>query len=124
MSVRSKISCTLPRGYSMKILIEDLERLERSHELVTALSMEVFPGSLQIKQLIEAWRETLGNDMNLKHSEGYHETVVSKYLVGSSSAPYCNSKYLTDMVVVDAKTQHRLIDQMFPCPNACDYKNL
>ena len=55
--------------------------------------------------------------MNLKHSEGYHKTVGSKYLVGSRAAPYCNSKYLTHLVVTDAKTQHRLIDQLFLVPN-------
>ena len=54
--------------------------------------------------------------MNLKHSMGYHKTAGSKYLVGSSAAPYCNSKYPTHMVVVDARTQHRLIDQLFSVP--------
>ena len=37
-------------------------------------------------------------------------TVGSKVLVGSSMAPYCNSKYPTQLVVIDARTQHRLID--------------
>ena len=54
--------------------------------------------------------------MNLKHSEGYHKTAGSKYLVGSSAAPYCNSKYPTNLVVVDARRQHRLIDQLFSVP--------
>ena len=30
--------------------------------------------------------------------------------------PYCNSKYPTNMVVVDARTQHILIDQLFSVP--------
>ena len=51
--------------------------------------------------------------MNLKHSEGYHKIVGSKYLMGSSVGPYCNSKYPTHLVVVDARTQHRLIAQLF-----------
>ena len=54
--------------------------------------------------------------MNLKHSMGYHNTAGSKYLVGSSAAPYCISKYPTHLLVVDARTQHRLIDQLFLVP--------
>ena len=40
--------------------------------------------------------------MNLKVSEAYHRPAGSKYLVGSSAAPYCNSRYPTHMVVMDA----------------------
>ena len=54
--------------------------------------------------------------MNLKHSEGYHKTAGSKDLVGSSAAPYWNSKYTTLLVAVDARTLHRLIDQLFSLP--------
>ena len=36
--------------YSMTSSIESLERLERIYELVSALSVEVFPGSLQTEQ--------------------------------------------------------------------------
>ena len=84
--------------------IESLERLERINELVTTLSVEVFPGALQTKQKIGSWREALENEMNLKHSEGYHKTVGSKYLVGSSAASGCKSNYPTHLVVVDART--------------------
>ena len=96
--------------------IESLERLERAHELVTSLSVEVFPGALHMEQKIGSWREALENEMNLKHSERYHETAGSKYLVGFSVALYCNSKYPTHLVVVDARTQNRLIDQLFSVP--------
>ena len=65
--------------YSMTSSIESLERLERAHGLVTSLSVEVFPGALE-------------NEMNLKDSKAYHRPTGSKYLVDSSSAPYCNSK--------------------------------
>ena len=36
--------------------IESLERLERAHELVKSLSVEVFPGALQTGQKIASWR--------------------------------------------------------------------
>ena len=102
--------------YSKTSSIESLKRLERAHELVTALGVEVFPGSLQTEQKAGSWREALENEMNLKHSEGYHKTVGSTYLVGTSSVPYCNSKSPTRLMVVDAKTQHWLIDQPFQVP--------
>ena len=40
---------------SMTSSIESLERLERAHGLVTFLSVEVFPGALQMEQKIEGW---------------------------------------------------------------------
>ena len=101
---------------SMTSSIESLERLERAHELVTSLSVEIFPGALQTEQKIGGWREALENEMNLKDSEAYHRPTGSKYMVGSSSAPYCNSKYPTHMVVMDARTQQVLVDQLFSVP--------
>ena len=102
---------------SMTSSIESLERLERAHELVTSLSVEIFTGALQTEQKIGGWREALENEMNLKDSEAYHRPTGSKYMVGSSSAPYCNSKYPTHMVVMDARTQQVLVDQLFSVPN-------
>ena len=101
---------------SMTSSTETLERLERAHELVTSLSVEVFSGALQTEEKIGSWRGALENKMNLKYSEGYHKTVGSKYLVGSSAAPYCNSKYPSHQVGIDARTQHRLTDQFFSVP--------
>ena len=102
---------------SMTSSIESLERpLERAHELVTSLSVELFPGALQTEQKIGGWREALENEINLKDSEAYHRPTGSKYLVGSSSPPYCNSRYPTHMVVMDARTQQVLVEQLFSAP--------
>ena len=101
---------------SMTSSIDSLERLERAHELVTSLSVEVFPGALQTEQKIGGWREALENEMNLKDSEAYDRPTGSKCLVGSSSAPYCNSRYPTHMVVIDARTHQVLVDQLFSVP--------
>ena len=54
--------------------------------------------------------------MNLKDSEAYHRPTGSKYLVGSSSAPYCNSRYPTHMVLMDGRTQQVFVDQLFSVP--------
>ena len=96
--------------------IESLERLDHSHGLVTSLSVEVFPGALQTEQKIGGWREALENERNLKDSEAYHGPTGSKYLVVSSSAPNCNSSYPTHMVVMDARTQQVLVDQLLSVP--------
>ena len=109
------VNLTTALGFcSMTSSIESLERLERAHELVTSLCVEVFSGALQTGQKIGGWREVL--EMNLKDSEAYHRPTGSKYLVGSSSAPYCNRRYPTHMVVMDARTQQVLIDQLFFVP--------
>ena len=54
--------------------------------------------------------------MNLKDSEAYHRPTGSKYLLCSSSAPFCNSKYPIYMVVMDARMQLLLVDQLFFVP--------
>ena len=56
--------------------------------------------------------------MILKDSEDQHRPTGSKYLVESSSARYCNSKYPTQMVVPDWRTQQVLIDQFFSVPKS------
>ena len=95
---------------------ESLDRLECVHELVTSFSVELFPGVLQTEQKIGGWRVALENEINLKDSEAYHRPTGSKDLIGSSSAPYCNSRYPTHMVVMDARTQQVLVDQLFCVP--------
>ena len=56
--------------YSMISSIESLERLERAHEVVTFLSVWLFPGALQTEQKTRSWRESLENEMNLNDSQG------------------------------------------------------
>ena len=101
---------------SMTSSIESLERLEYAHELVTSLNVEVLPGALQTEQKIGGWREALENEMNLKDSEAYHRPAGSRYLVVLSSAPHYNSRIPTHMVVMDARTQQVLVDQIFSVP--------
>ena len=103
---------------SMTSSIESLEHLESAHVLVTSLSVEVLPGALQTGQKIGGWREALETEMNLKDIEACHRPTGSKYLVGSSYAPYCNSIYPTHMVVMDARTQQVLVDQLFSVPKS------
>ena len=58
--------------YSMFGSLESLLNLEQKHEMVTAISVEVFPGVLQTEQKhIGKWREAIEAEMNIRHSETY-----------------------------------------------------
>ena len=74
----------------------------------------MFPGGLQTEQKIGGCREALENEINLKDSDE-HRRPLPRYLVGLGSAPspYYTSKYPTHKMVLDARTQQVLIDQLF-----------
>ena len=58
--------------YSMFGSLESLLNLEQKHEMVAAISEEVFPGELQIEQKhIGRWREAIEAEMNIRHGETY-----------------------------------------------------
>ena len=68
---------------------------------------------------VMAWNEKQAMQEYLKElteNSNYRRPTGSKYLVGSSSAPYCNSSCPTHMVVMDARTQQVLVDQLFSVP--------
>ena len=55
--------------YSMFGSLESLLNLEQKHEMVTAISVEVFPGVLQTEQKhIGKCREAIEAEMNIRHS--------------------------------------------------------
>ena len=69
--------------YSMFGSLESLLNLEQRHEMVTAISVEVFPGVLQTEQKhIEKWREAIQAEMNIRHSDTYCRPSGARYLVG------------------------------------------
>ena len=91
--------------------LESLLNVERKHEMVTAISVEVFPGVLQTEQKhIEKWREAIEAEMNILHSETYRRPSVARYLVGSTLAPMCKSRYPVHLVAVDVKSTRTIVD--------------
>ena len=57
--------------------------------MVTAISVEVFPGVLQTKQKHTGkWREAIEVEMNIRESENYRRPSGARYLVGSLLARY------------------------------------
>ena len=56
--------------YSIFGSLESLLNLEQKHEMVTTISVEVFPGVLQTKQkYIGKWREAIEAEMDIRRSE-------------------------------------------------------
>ena len=103
--------------YSMFSSLESLLNLEQRHEMVTAISVEVFPGVLQTEQKhIGKWREAIEAEMNIRHSETYCRPSGARYLVGSTLAPMCKSRYPVHFVAVDVKSTRTIVDQAFSVP--------
>ena len=69
--------------YIMFGSLESLLNLEHKHEMVTATSVEVFPGVLQTEQKhIEKWREAIEAKLNIRQSETYRRPPGARYFVG------------------------------------------
>ena len=103
--------------YSMFGSLESLLNLEQKHEMVTAISVEVFPGVLQTEQkYIGKLREAIEAEMNIRHSETYCRPSGARYLVGSTLAPMCKSRYPVHFVAVDVKSTRTIVDQAFSVP--------
>ena len=91
--------------YSMFSSLESLLNLEQRHEMVTAISVVVFPGVLQTEQKhIGKWREAIGAEMNNRHSETYCRPSGAQFLVGSTLAPMCKSRYPVHFIAVEVKS--------------------
>ena len=94
-----------------------LLNLEQRHEMVTAINVEVFPGVLQTEQkYIGKWGEAIETEMNIRHSETYCRPSGARYLVGSTLAPMCKSRYPVHFVAVDVKSTRTIVDQAFSVP--------
>ena len=97
--------------------LESLLNLEQKHEMVTAISVEVLPGIWQTEQKhIGKWREAIEAEMNIRHSETYFRPSGARYLVGSSLAPMCKSRYPVQFVAVYVKSTRTIVDQAFSVP--------
>ena len=100
--------------YNMFGSLESLLNLEQKHEMVTAISVEVFPGVLQTEQEhIGKRREGIEAEMNIRHSETYRRPSGARYLVGSTLAPMWKSRYPEHFVAVDVKSTRTIVDQAF-----------
>ena len=103
--------------YSMLCSLESLLNLEQNHEMVTAISVDIFPGVLQTKQkYIEKWREVIEAKMNIRQSETYRRPSGVRYLAGLTLDPICKSRYTVHFVAVDVRSTRTIMDQSFSLP--------
>ena len=97
--------------------LESLEMVESEHHLVTALSVESWPGVLQMVQKhIKGWKLGLEADMGFPVSDAYILQMNVKSLVGSVMASLCGSHYPLLMAIVEASSQRLLIPKAFSVP--------
>ena len=103
--------------FSRMCSLQSLERLESEHHYVTALSVESWPGVLQVTQKhIKSWKVGLEAEMGFPMSEAYGLPLNAKSLVGSVMANLCGSHYPLHMAMVEVSSQRVLIDKAFSVP--------
>ena len=103
--------------FSRMCSLQSLERLESEHHLVTALSVESWPGVLQVTQKhIKSWKVGLEAEMGFPMSGAYVLPLNAKSLVGSVMANLCGSHYPLHMAMVEVYSQRVLIDKAFSVP--------
>ena len=54
--------------------------------------------------------------MNIRHNETYRRPSGARYLVESTLAPMCRSRYPVHFVAVDVKSTRMIVDQAFSVP--------
>ena len=103
--------------FSRMCSLQSLEMLESEHHLVTALSVESWPGALQTTQKhIRGWKIGLEAENGVPVSEAYGLPVNAKSLVGSVMANVCGSHYPLHMAMVEVSSQRILVDKAFSVP--------
>ena len=105
---------TALRFFSRMCSLVSLEMLECEHHLVTSLSVESWPGVLQMDQKhIRGWKIGLEAEMGFHLSEAYSLPMNAKSLEGSVMANLWGSHYPLHMAMVEASSQRVLIDKAF-----------
>ena len=113
---------TALKFFSRLCSLQSLEMLESEHHLVTALSVESWPGALQTTQKhIRGWKIGLEAEMGFPVSEAYGLPVNAKSLVGSVMANLCGSHYPLHMAMVEVSSQRILVDKDFSVPQSYDW---
>ena len=103
--------------FSRMCSLQSLERLESEHHLVTALSVESWPGVLQVTQKhIRSWKVGLEAEMGFPMSEAYGLPLNAISLIGSMMANLCGSHHPLHMAMVEASSQRILVDKAFSVP--------
>ena len=88
--------------------------LKQKLEIVTAISVEVFPGVLQTEQKhIGKWREAINVEVNIRQSEIFRGPSGARYLVGSMLPSMCKRRYPVHLEAVIVMSTRTIVDQAF-----------
>ena len=68
--------------------------------------------------------EVIEAEMNIRHSENYRRPSGARYLVGSTIAPMCKSRYPVHFVEVDVKSTRTTVDQAFSLPKCVRFAGM
>ena len=103
--------------FSRMCSLQSLEMLESEHHLVTALSVETWPGALQTTQKhVRGWKIGLEAEIGFPVSEDYGLPVNAKSLVGSVMFNVRGSHYPLHMALVEVSSQRILLEKAFSVP--------
>ena len=103
--------------FSRMCSLQSLEMLESEHHLVTTLSLESWPGVLQMVQKhIRGGKICFEAERGFPESEAHCQLMSAKSLVGSVMKNLCGSPYTVHMAMVEAFSQRVLIDKAFSVP--------
>ena len=103
--------------FSRMCSLQSLEMLESEHHLVTALSVESWPGAMQTTQKhIRGRKIGLEAEMGFPVSEAYGLPVNAMSLVVSVMANLCGSHYPLHMAMVEVSSQRILVEKAFSVP--------
>ena len=105
--------------YSMFGSLESLLNLKQKHEMVMAISVEVFQRVMQTEQkYFGKWREAIEAELKTRQSETYRRPLGARYVAGSTLAPMCKSRYPVVFVAVGVKSTRTIVDQAFSVPKS------
>ena len=103
--------------FSRMCSLQSLERLATKHPLLTALSVESWPGVLQVTQKhIRSWKVGLEAEIGFPMSEAYGLPLNAKSLVSSVMINLCGSHYPLHMAIMEVSSQRVIIDKAFSVP--------
>ena len=105
------------RFYSMFNSLGSFMNSEQKHDMVKAISVQVFSGVHQTKEKhVGNRREAIEVGMDIRQSGTYRRPSEAGCLEGSTLAQMCKSRYPFYFVAVDVKSRNRIVDQAFSVP--------
>ena len=114
----TKVNLATALGFFQRMCsLLSLELPESEHQLFTALSVQSWPGVLQmIQKHIKKWKVGLEIELGFPVSEDYSLPMNAKFFVGSVMANFCEIHHPLHMSMVESSSQRVMIDKTSSVP--------